>query len=91
MPLKYLTNFWKSLEMPLINCKVELKLRWAKHCYLAPVSVENNNADSSNIIFKIKNPRLYVPVVKLSAKDNQKLPKVLAKDLKDHSIGINIK
>ena len=54
MPLKYLTNFWKSLEMPLINFKVELKLRWAKHCYLAPVSVENNNADSSNIILKSK-------------------------------------
>ena len=30
VPLKYLSNFWRSLEMPLINCKVELKLRWAK-------------------------------------------------------------
>ena len=28
VPLKYLSNFWGSLEMPLINCKVELKLRW---------------------------------------------------------------
>ena len=28
MPLKYLGNFWESLEMPLFNCKVELKLRW---------------------------------------------------------------
>ena len=30
--LKYLSNFWRSLEMPLINCKVELKLRWTKYC-----------------------------------------------------------
>ena len=31
MPLKYLSNFWRSLEMPLINCKFELKLKWMKH------------------------------------------------------------
>ena len=30
--LKYLSNFWRSLEMPLINCKVELKLKWKKYC-----------------------------------------------------------
>ena len=29
VPLKYLSNFWRSLEMPLINCKVELSLRWS--------------------------------------------------------------
>ena len=31
-PLKNLSKFWRSLEMSLINCKVELKLKWAKHC-----------------------------------------------------------
>ena len=31
VPLKYFSNFWRSLEMPLINCKVELKLRWTVH------------------------------------------------------------
>ena len=30
VPVKYLSNFWRSLEMPLINCKVELKLKWTK-------------------------------------------------------------
>ena len=34
VPLKYLCNFWISFEMPLINCKVELKLGWAKHCVI---------------------------------------------------------
>ena len=33
VPLKYLSNFWRSLEIPLINCKVELKLKWTKYCF----------------------------------------------------------
>ena len=33
MPLKYLSNFWRSLEIPLINCKVELQLKWTKYCF----------------------------------------------------------
>ena len=31
VPLNYLSYFWKTLEMPLINCKVELKLKWMQH------------------------------------------------------------
>ena len=34
VPLKYLSNFWRSLEMPLINCKVELSLNWIENCVL---------------------------------------------------------
>ena len=40
--------------MPLINGKVELKLRWTKHCVLALSSVENDSNDSNNVIFNIK-------------------------------------
>ena len=57
--------------MPLINCKVELKLIWTKHCVL---SAAGNN---DNIIFTIKDKKLYVPVVTLSARDNKKLSKLL--------------
>ena len=32
VPLKYLSNFWKTLEMPLINCEVELILDWSANC-----------------------------------------------------------
>ena len=39
VPKKYLSNFWRSLEMWLINCKVELKLKWTKHCVLATAGV----------------------------------------------------
>ena len=39
--------------MPLISCKIELKLRWKKHCALAAAVVENDGVDSDNIIFTI--------------------------------------
>ena len=34
VPLKYLSNFWRSLEMPLINCKVDFSLSWIENCVL---------------------------------------------------------
>ena len=74
VPLKYLSNFWRSLEMPLINCKVELKLRWSKHCVLSVSGIDNANCNTdnnNNIIFTIKDTKLYVRGVTLSARDNQ--------------------
>ena len=79
VPLKYLSNFWRLLEMSLIKCKIELKLKWTKQCVLAPVGVDNDDATSNNIIFTTKNTKLYVPVVNLSAKDNQKLSTLFSK------------
>ena len=32
--LKYLSNFFRLLEMPLINCKIQLELNWTKHCVM---------------------------------------------------------
>ena len=66
---KYLGDFWRSLEMPLINYKAELKLKGTQHCVLAIGSNDNDDANSNNIIVTI------YPVVTLSAKDNQKLSK----------------
>ena len=34
VPLKHLSNFWRSFNIPLINCKVELILTWFKNCVL---------------------------------------------------------
>ena len=82
VPLKYLSNFWRSLEMPLINCKVKLKLKWTKYRVLSAAGADNvinNNANGNNIIFTIKDTKLYVPVVTLSAIDNQKLSKIFSK------------
>ena len=68
VPLKYLSNFWRSLEMPLINCKIHLELNWSKDCIMSTI------ADTK---FKITNTNLYVPIVSLSSKDNAKLVKLL--------------
>ena len=53
--LKYLSNFWRSLEMPLINCKVELSLKWIENCVLtsATIGVDANATDADSATFKI--------------------------------------
>ena len=77
VPLKYLS---RSLEIQLINCKMELKLKWMNHCVLYANGNNNSDADPNNTIFTIKDTKLcVVPVVTLSAKDNQKLSKLLSK------------
>ena len=68
VPLKYLSNFWRSLEMPLINCKIHLELNWSKDCVMSTFIATT---------FKITNTNLYVPIVTLSSKDNAKLVKLL--------------
>ena len=70
VPLKYLSNFWRSLEMPLINCKIHLELNWSKDCVMSTI------ADTT---FKTM---LYVPIVTLSSKDNVKLVKLLEEGFK---------
>ena len=67
VPLKYLKNFWRTLEMPLINCEVNLTLTWSSTCVL----VSTNNANQ-NATFAITDTKLYVPVVTLSTQENTK-------------------
>ena len=64
VPLKYLSNFWRTLEMPLINCEVNLILTWSSTC----VITESNGAGT----FAITDTKLYVPVVTLSTQENTK-------------------
>ena len=81
VPLKYLSNFWRTLEMPLINYKVKFKLNWTNHCILSALGADNADAYSNNIIFNIFNIifNFNVPVVTFSAKDNKKISKLLSK------------
>ena len=67
--------------MPLINCQVELKLKWTKCCVLSAANADNAN-DNSDIIFIIKDTKFYVPVVTLSADNNKKLSILLSKGFK---------
>ena len=63
VPLKYLSNFSRSPEMPLINCKIKLNLTWKKECVLS--------TDEGNALFIINDTKLYFPVVTLSKEDNK--------------------
>ena len=65
VPLKYLSNFWRTLEIPLINCKVNLNLTSLKDCVIT------NSTGAGK--FKIDDTKLYVPLVTLSTQDNAKL------------------
>ena len=68
VPIKYFSNFWRTLEMLLINCEVELILTRSENCVII-----NTNAANQNPTFTITEPNLYVPVVTLSTQDNAKL------------------
>ena len=69
VPLKYLSNFFRSLEIPLLNCKIKLNLTWKKECVL---STDDDAADpANNPVFIINDTKLYVPVVPLSKEDNK--------------------
>ena len=74
VPLKYLSNFWRSLEMPLISCKIHLELNWIEDCILSSAR------DSAK--FKITDAKLHVPIVTLSTKDNVNLTKQLSNGFK---------
>ena len=69
--LKQLSNFWKTLDIPLINCEVEIILTWTKNCVLADMTVANN--PPTGLEFQITDTKLYVPVVTLSKENDIKL------------------
>ena len=73
MPLKYVSSFFRSLEMPLVNCKIDLELTWLKDCMISSA----NAAAGQAVSFMITNTKLYVLVVTLSTKDNNNLTKQL--------------
>ena len=60
VPLKYLSNFWRTLELLLVNCEVSLILTWSSTCVIT------NSADAGT--FEITDTKLYAPVVTLSTK-----------------------
>ena len=67
VPLKYLSNFWRTLETTLIICEVNLILTWSSTCALIATVSPNQNAT-----FAITDTKLYVPVVTLSTQENTK-------------------
>ena len=72
LPFKYVSNLWRSLEMLLINCKVDLSLKCIENCVLttAELGANANATGADGATFKINDAKLYVPVVTSSAEDN---------------------
>ena len=84
VPLKYLSNFWRTLDIPLINCEVSLDLTWSQNYVLTSKATRNSFAagdnpavaqinNPTNAIFEITDCKLYVPVITLSAENENKL------------------
>ena len=80
-PSKHLTNFWRTLNIPLINCEIELISTWSKNYALADMTVRaagNNNDHPATVApngleFQITDMELYVSVVTLSKENDKKL------------------
>ena len=80
IPLKYLGNFWRALNIPLISCEVSLELKWNKNCVIT--SLEERQADAGPSVVRDNSPtgatlaisdcKLYIPVT-LSKDDEIKL------------------
>ena len=64
VPLKCLSNFWRTLEMPLINCEIELILNWSRNAVIISTNI-NNQVPT----YTITDTNLYVHVVTLSTQD----------------------
>ena len=84
MPLKHLGNFWNSLNIPLINCEMSLTLSCSDSCVINSIEKRLVRAAQGgnpavygdfpeSAAFKIKDSKLYVPVVTLSAENDNKL------------------
>ena len=85
MPLKHLSNFWRTLNIPLINCEINLILTWSENCLLTQ-SKATRDADPdadpvvaaienpANATFKITDTKLHVSVVTLSTEKDKKTP-----------------
>ena len=83
MSLEYLSNFWRTLDIPLTSCEVSLTLDWSENCVIASKATIEADPDADPAVAGINNPKnaafkktdckLYVPVVTLSAENDHKL------------------
>ena len=84
VPIKYPRNFRGTLEMPLINCEINLDLNCSKKCVIVATAVTKQST-----WFSITHRKLYVPVITLAPEDNTKLLEQLKLGFKKQSNGIN--
>ena len=80
IPLKHLSNFWRTLNIPSIGCEIALILTWSKNYVLANMTAANNSP--TGLEFQITERKLYVPVVTLSKEIDKKLLEQLTSGFK---------
>ena len=99
MPLKHLSNFWRTLDIPLINCEINLILTCSENCVLASKATRDADPDAdptvaaidspTNATFKITDTKLYISVVTLSTENDKRVLQQLRTGFKLLN-GINI-
>ena len=79
-----MSNFFRSLEIPLINCKIILELNWNNNCviYGADTYAGGDNTNNREKTFRITRTKMYVLIVTVSTKDNVNLTKQLNEGFK---------
>ena len=92
VPLKHLSNFWRNLNIPLIHCEGEIILAWSKNCVLTSKATKDANPNvnpavtainnQTNVIFKIADTKLFVPVVTFSKENDIKFLEKLKLEFK---------
>ena len=70
--LKYLSSFWRTFEMLLINCEISLWLKWSRKCIIGA-----GTANDQNPTFRINDTKFCISVVTLPTQENIKLLKQL--------------
>ena len=81
VPLQHLRNFWRTLDIPLINCEINLILTWSKNCLIASKAKRDADPDVNPAVasvndptdetFKVTDTKLFVPAVTLSTEDDK--------------------
>ena len=102
VPLKYLGNFWRSVDLPLINFEIKLDLSWSKEHIISEISIIPRVSGDANpavqevavmqtsATFQINNAKLYVPVVTFSVNDNVQFLENIKQEFKGQFLGTNI-
>ena len=83
VPLKFLSNFFRSLNILLVNCEVSLTLNWSENCVITSKATREADPDAdpavaginnpTNTVFKTTDCKSYVLVVTLSAENENRL------------------
>ena len=99
VPLKYLGNFWKLINILLVNTEISFALTWSKSCVLTDMATRDTDATADPLIqainaptganFQISDCKLYVPVIRLLAENDNKLLELLKTGFKRTITGIN--